>query len=212
MYIIHVFLSIAVRFFLYYADNHFVSVFHTWNISCEVIISAFRSDWACKLKKDASRTRLTRQRSLSVLSYWSSPQKKLQWNIWTHRVGHEHKLTKFLTIGTFCANNKETERLAELDNIVFTRAIHLYLLFNMSGLNICYSHKDKNISRILTLFRTTPKRLTYHQSPLTSWTLDPKHKKNVQNWMSQSGRNILMTRNFSKICTKLFTIPFQWER
>lgn len=74
----------------------------------------------------------------------------------TPRVGHEHKLTKFLTVGTFCANNKETERLAELDNIVFTRAIHLDLLFNMSGLKICYSHKDKNISRILTLFRTTP--------------------------------------------------------
>ena len=74
----------------------------------------------------------------------------------------------------------------------------------MSGLKICYSHKDKNISRILTLFRTTPKRLTYHQSPLTSWTLDPKHKKNVQNWMSQSRRSILMTRNFSKICTKFF--------
>ena len=82
--------------------------------------------------------------------------KKLQWNIWTHRVGHEHKLAKFLTIGTFCANNKETERLAELDNIVFTRAIYLYLLFNMSGLKICYFHQDKNISSILTLFRTTP--------------------------------------------------------
>lgn len=52
------------------------------------------------------------------------------------RVGYEYKFIKFLIVGIFCVNNKEIERLVELDNIVFIRVIYLYFLFNMFGLRI----------------------------------------------------------------------------